>query len=326
MSEIRPLQLDPKLLPDTTRLWRYVPLRTLFLYLSGKVFVPSIETLRKGDPFEAEFYYDDHPATFNGALEEWYGDADAVLKWLFDSRLEEWQRRIVRPDPAGLINYNQSFFPKAYFEFIRSTRYAWCWFAPEADLEEAAMWNTYGKDGAAVITTIGNLRKALGETDRDFEFGRMFYVHADDYGRVSNVDEVSPSDDSARVLRPHFLKRAEYVSEHEVRFVAADCEREAGGISIELNPQEWIEEIRLWPGLSLSETTALQEIITSKLPNTPCERSGMLKNAHNERIAALWSDCFQWSGDASDSIPSGLKRLWPIQPTPPATEPPLASS
>lgn len=318
MGEIRPLQLTPaKPLSDTATLWRYVPLKTLFLYLSGKIFIPSVETLRKGDPFEAEFYYDDHPAIFNSALDAWYGDIETILKWIFDSRLESWQQRIVRPNPAGLIDYNQSFFYRAYFEFIRATRYAWCWFAPESGWESAAMWNLYGKEGIAVITKVAKLTQALTKTGRDFEFGRLHYVHANENGIVANAGEKYPGGSRGEtevVLRPHFLKRAEYQSEHEVRFVTADCEHSAGGIVIELPPQDWIEEMRLWPGLSSSETTALKELIESRLPQVPCERSGMLKNADDEVVAALAAEYTEipWrAGDDTDGIPSGLKRLWP---------------
>jgi hypothetical protein len=37
-------------LPDETLIWRDIPLRALFFYLSGLVFLSSVERLRKGDP------------------------------------------------------------------------------------------------------------------------------------------------------------------------------------------------------------------------------------------------------------------------------------
>jgi hypothetical protein len=194
------------------------------------------------------------------------------------------------------------------------------------------MWNTYGKDGAAVVTEVGRLREALCKTDRDFEFGRLRYVHANENGIVANVDEKYPDGSRGEtevVLRPHFLKRAEYQSEHEVRFVTADCEHGAGGIVFELPPQDWIDEIRLWPGLFSSETVALQEIIGSKLPQVPCERSGMLRNADDEVIAALaaqWAER-SWRDDVErDGIPSGLKRLWPADSKAAPTDPPTPAA
>ena len=320
MGEIHQIESPSgRYLSDSTKLWRYVPLRTLFVYLAGKAFIPSIATLRTGDPFEAEFYYNDHPATFNSALIDWYGEdeADKILKWLFDSRFESWKQRIVRPDPdpAVLIDYNQSFFPRAYFEFLRATRYAWCWFAPDSGWESASMWNTYGKHGVAVQTSVGALRESLTQTGRDFEFGLMSYVHARDSAVPRN--EIYPDysrDAHTRVLRPHFLKRAEYEAEREVRFVTADCERDSGGIVLALPPQSWIEEVRLWPGLSPLETEALQSAVSYKLPDVPCERSGMLRDSQDEEIASMVAPYFEqaWSSEANtNGVPPGLKRLWP---------------
>ena len=319
MGAIRQIEFSPGArLSDSAKLWRYVPLRTLFVYLAGKVFIPSIATLRKGDPFEAKFYYDDHPATFNSALIEWYGqdEANKIFKWLFDFRFESWKQRIVRPDPTGMIDYNQSFFPRAYFEFLRATRYAWCWFAQDAGWESALMWNTYGRHGVAVGTSVGTLHEALTQTGRDFEYGLMSYVHA--RGSVAPRAELYPDhsrDAPTRVLRPYFLKRAEYDGEREVRYVSADGERSSGGIVLSLPVQCWIEEVRLWPGLSPLETEALQMAINSRFPRLRCERSGMLRDSQEEETVAAAAPYFEqsWSDSAHvDDVPSGLKRLWPI--------------
>ena len=61
---------DPQLLPDNACLWRYVPLKTLFLYLSGNIFIPSIEKLRQSDPFEGEFFFNN--PEFNTVMAEHY--------------------------------------------------------------------------------------------------------------------------------------------------------------------------------------------------------------------------------------------------------------
>src|SRR6516164_7075398 len=46
----RRLELRP--LTDKTQIVRYVQLSTLFLYLSGRAFIPSLKLLRRMDPFE----------------------------------------------------------------------------------------------------------------------------------------------------------------------------------------------------------------------------------------------------------------------------------
>ena len=55
-AQIFPESVTKRWLPDHAEIWRYVPLRTLFFYLNGLVFIPSVAKLRDGDPFEGEFY------------------------------------------------------------------------------------------------------------------------------------------------------------------------------------------------------------------------------------------------------------------------------
>lgn len=300
MSDIREIVFESKptaKLTDSTRLWRYVPLKTLFLYLGKKIFIPSIETLKKKDPFEAVFYYD--TINFNQALSNAYGEASMqrILNWIYDVRLDGWKKIGVHQTPDDLINYNSSFFQDAFFEFQKFTHYAWCWFSPAADSESAAMWNLYGNEGAAIITTLGKLRSMLQKTERDYVYSRMHYVHADD-GIVANPEELYPGGDPQNtdyVLRPYFLKRAEYESEREVRFVTVASESITGGIAITPEPKDWIEEIRLSPVLLAEEEKCLQKIIRMLYENVPCKRSGLLHDRHAEEgqaIAAQYLDSF----------------------------------
>jgi len=60
--QILPESASKRWLPDYVEVWCYVPLRTLFFYLNGLVFIPSVAKLRAGDPFEGEFY--DGPSHF----------------------------------------------------------------------------------------------------------------------------------------------------------------------------------------------------------------------------------------------------------------------
>jgi len=91
------------------------------------------------------------------------------------------------------------------------------------------MWSVSGNQGVAIKTTIGKLRALFENTGRDFICGRMTYV---DYqsGKSTEFDPTSKSD-YRLLLRPFFLKRKEYESEAEVRFVTAGSDRdERGGI------------------------------------------------------------------------------------------------
>jgi hypothetical protein len=112
-----------------------------------------------------------------------------------------------------------------YLDFIRVTRFAWCWFHSRD--ESAAMWNTYGKKGVAVQSTVGRIKGALETTGRKFIYGRMTYIdYGSDLGTESNSDQ---QQDDHRVLRPFFLKRKEYESEDELRFVIAGPRRDLRG-------------------------------------------------------------------------------------------------
>jgi hypothetical protein len=315
MNDIREIVFDGTAttkLEESTRLWRYVPLKSLFLYLNKKAFIPSVETLRKKDPFEAVFYHDAHSAIFNGALIRAHGQnpADRILKWIYDARLPEWKKKSVHSPNTDSINYNNPFFRDAYFEFQRSTHYAWCWFTPTANSESAAMWNLYGAEGAVVITTLGKLRAMLQKTGRQFEYSRMNYVHAQD-GMVANIDELYPGgspENIEYVLRPFFVKRAEYDSEKEVRFITVAADSITGGITLNLEPKDWIEEIRLSPVLAADEEKSLQTTIHKFYEGVPCARSGLLRDRNDEEVKTIID---QYLNAFDPKTPSELTHLLP---------------
>lgn len=276
MGSIR--QIFPKSnerwLDDARIVWRYVPLKTLFLYLSGKIFIPSVEKLRQEDPFEGEHFFP--TVWFNKALHDRYGkEHEKVFKWLEDqftsADFEQNRRRTgmkLQPDA------NARSREKHYFDFLRKTRYAWCWFA--SNRESAAMWNSYGSGGVAISSTIGKIHTALSKTKYDFAFGQMRYVSVVNERTTDLVLE--NSEDSQLILEPHFLKRNEYKSENEVRFVTATSENEIdSGIFIKkIMPEEWIEEIRLWPKARSSEEAALKEVVKKFAPEIRCVKSDFM--------------------------------------------------
>ena len=322
MGEIREIDLTQNgALRPSTLLWRYVPLRTLFVYLPNRVFVPSLNTLRENDPFEGRFYYDDHPSEFNGALTKRYGEqADKILDWIYTDRLKDWQRKSVLNPDTQLRDYNNSLFPEHYFEFVRETRFAWCWFNPSNAAESAAMWNTYGKDGVAVVTTVERLTAALKKTGRDFEYGQLKYLEVSPYGVINPKLQFSAREFSHDevMLCPHFFKRAEYQSENEIRFVTVEAPRTSGGIILDLDATEWIKTVKLWPGLSATEADALKQVIASKLPKATCERSSMLREVYQDEVDSLASNYLEtiWntSSDSDWRMPADLKRLWATNP------------
>ena len=100
------------------------------------------------------------------------------------------------------------------------------------------MWSVYGNQGVAIKSTIGRIGAVFEKTGRDFIYGRMTYV---DYQTgVSTEFNPEQKSDYRLLLRPFFLKRKEYESEQEVRFVTSGADiSDRGGILLkELNPQE----------------------------------------------------------------------------------------
>lgn len=303
---------DSRWLPDSTRIWRYVPLRTLFFYLSGLVFIPSIAKLRKEEPFEGEFYED--ATWFNDALAKQFGEeAITVEDWIFKNLCSEFDRQYIKNNKS-YPNAAAEVYQQHYFDFVRRTRFAWCWFRSER--ESAAMWSVYGSQGIAIQSTIAKVKSILSQTGRDFIYARMTYV---DY-QSSNVSyEFNPEDDGDHVLllRPYLLKRKEYESEEEVRFITAGPEKKTrGGILLEnVQPEQWISAIRLWPKLTSREAESLKAPIRRVHPEVDCLKSDLFSRRYedgpfigNVRLTLEKSTEGHWQ-QGTDGIPPKAKEV-----------------
>jgi len=285
----------------------------LLLYLTGNIFIPSVETLSIDDPFEGKFHFE--TGWFNTAMRHRYGDAaDALENWICKEFCSEQEKKDMKQN-GDYLDYAANVIQNRYFAFLKKTRYAWCWF--HSDSESAAMWNNYGKQGVAIATTVGKLKGLIEETNRNFAFGRMRYIHLIG-GEVRDFNLENPFD-AHFLLTPHFLKRNEYRSENEVRFVTSAPENECvPGITLEnVNPMDWITNVRLWPGLKPLEEASLKKVIQGFIPGIPCACSdlygadaswgiegftyNMLKDFGDFRFSA-WCD-------GKDNIPPELKEL-----------------
>jgi hypothetical protein len=284
-----------------------VPLQTLFLYLNGSVFIPSIAKLREGDPFEGEFF--PHIAWFNTAFDRHYGDeAKKIEKWILDNDCPDSKRDQIEGYLGGAAGFHRD----RYMEFVWKTRFAWCWF--RSCRESAAMWSVYGNQGVAVKTTAGKVAKVVEAKGYKFIYGPMTYVDH----RTGTSAEFNPEQksDFPLLLRPFFLKREEYKSEQEVRFIIAAAERERGGILLcNVNPQDWISAIRLWPKLKPVEAQSLCETIKKFLPKVDCSGSDLFSDppGASRSIEDLMIDLEReadsaWQG-GQDGIPNPLKEL-----------------
>ena len=306
----------PKRLADDTPLWRYMPLQRLFSYLDGNVFLPSIAKLRAEDPFEGEGCADD-VARFRKSFSKRYGkEAHDVEKWIHDQLCSTADKDRIGDKEGIEFNRWESdeaayIFQRHYFDFIRNTRFAWCWY--RSPHESAAMWSTYGKGGVAVATDIVKLKQVLA--GRKFLCEGMRYVpsHA---GRL-----IGPASESANgqnlLLHPYLWKGQEYEHEHEVRFIIAGPAREANGGTLlrGVRASDWITKVRLWPKLSPAEEKCLTKAIRHFIPRLDCSCSDLCgRNSPTEELSedfirecqerenSKWSDC-------SDGIPPAMKEL-----------------
>jgi hypothetical protein len=297
-------------LPDDAVVWRYVPLRVLFFYLDGLVFIPSIAKLQANDPFEGRFH--DDIAWFNSAFANRYGDkANQIDEWMRNELFDDFERDFIE------INKNNQagspapqYLRQHYFNFIYRTRFAWCWF--HSHRESAAMWSVYGNQGVAIKTDIGKINTVLEKAGRDFIYGKMTYI---DFNDRFDFDPSANDLHVRLLLRPFFLKRKEYESENEVRFVTAAAEREErGGILLKnLPPRDWISAIRLWPGLTNDEEKSLCKTIRKMMPDVDCQRSNLFVGPTGD-LADTFQDMFEKSADESwkldeDGIPGPLKQV-----------------
>lgn len=292
-------------LGEDAPLWRYIPLKTLFLYLSGNIFIPSIAKLQHGDPFEGKFPFDS--GDFESALKSTCGQQFGVVQnWIRSALWNQEQKQFMQ------TNKDWSILAKGYdmdccFRFLSETRYAWCWFQGS---ESAAMWQTYGKEGVAIKGTVQSLSAALKPTTYDFIFGKMcYYDHR--YRGLTDAESHMFS------LRPHFLKRKEYASENEVRFVTCAPQREGGGLLLNnINPETWTSEIRLWPGLTSREEDSIKRAVAAELPTVHCSKSDLLQT-HGKAMLQAFEDLSaqvaakdeqKWKS-GQDEVPKLLKHL-----------------
>lgn len=132
---------------------------------------------------------------------------------------------------------------ESYWDNERKRHFINCWI--ESDYELALMWETYGKDGIAIKTTIGDLYNALAQ-DKD----NTQYI-----ARVKYIDEQNESSQdigtAKNALKVPMTKRKYYEQEKEIRllYVWYDNEDQIG-IKFPLDLTCLIKDVRVYSGAS----------------------------------------------------------------------------
>jgi hypothetical protein len=220
---------------DDTKLWRYTRLSSFLMLLIGKLFVPTIATLRKDDPTEATVLCQLTRERFRALTEE---DRQCLLSYATPT-----ESQFIRDNPAE----HARIFARIWGREIGKRRCAWCWYA--ADIESMAQWHVYAKDGVAICSTPKRIRSALKEDAVDS--GLIGAVRYDGDGRNEST-----------FLRPYLIKRKYYQHEKEVRLVLpVEPKDERLGLLLPIDGRELISEIRISPLLPHGEALGLRSAL-----------------------------------------------------------------
>ncbi len=236
-------EIGPRIAPQT-KLWRYIRLSTLLLLLTKKrVFVPSIETLRKHDPTEASVLCGKTHSHFRNLDKE-------SVEWLATLR-----KKGTRGDPLSI-----------WMAQIVQRRCAWCWH--NAPIESMGLWHIYAKEGVAICTTPERLRRCL-TPNKYFKAASIGSVEYHMRGTAVDGSDVT-------LLRPYMIKQKCYEYEKEVRVIFPVTRQHRGGLTLPFHPSELIEEIAISPYMPQSEAAALRHLVTALYPTLRCEPSEAL--------------------------------------------------
>lgn len=232
-------------------------LSTLFEYLAGRLFVPSVRKLRECDPSEGLPLVDHVWAMIGFERDE----ADDLERWVYDHRLSGPAKECYdanRTYPGA----NQRVWLEHYYDVLEQTRFASCWL--KSATESAAMWQLYGTAGAAVRSNPQKLGVALSASGRRWLISGIKYLDRNEPAWM----EFGWGDEGAKpwIRRPFLVKRAEYSHEQEVRLVTV-CEDGLDSITLTgLDPAQWIEEIVFWPRFPRSECSSLISAVDKICP------------------------------------------------------------
>jgi hypothetical protein len=246
------------MLESTDKLWRYMKLGTFLLLLDGKAWLPSIATLQSMDPLEGRLGDDFHENLWAELHRQ--GLRDETEEWLHKS-LDPSMQRMLGLNP-GHYHLTSRVLGNAYAEIVARRRVAWCWF--KSDLESAGMWSIYGNRGIAVRTSPEQIDQSF-PAGKERTIEKMIYVDRRSCADTSLQGLLHERPES--ILRPYFLKAAEYEHEGEVRLVAHCPEGAAGILVKDIKVENLINEIVISPLLPLDESEAIKQFLTDRAPH-----------------------------------------------------------
>jgi hypothetical protein len=256
---------------DFAPITRYMRLTTFLMLLEGRLFLPTLATLRKGDPLESNI-----PATTYFRFETLFDPIfdPATRIWLL-AKMQKWMRDYVSLNQGNAPNLTGTYYVRTWIDQLARRRCVWCWY--DSTVESMAQWKIYGEAGVAVESTPGMVRDALnGKIESLTSMGKILYLPAD--GLDNDERLVTPP----LKTRPYYVKSIAYRYEQEVRFVAEinpdNCSSdELGGFIIEaIDPAKLIKRVIISPHIYPSEATQIKSLIGKLLKGVTVEISELL--------------------------------------------------
>ena len=142
-------------------------------------------------------------------------------------------------DKKSLPFYEDTKEWKDYLDDDRKRTFVSCWI--KSPIEQSLMWYAYGKDGVAIRTTAGAIRRAM-EIDEKHQINMIEVRYIDKEKQAAHTPE-------ARINWYHFYttKRKFFEMEKEVRLIFHDDDRKykEKGIDVDVLIDELIEEIKV---------------------------------------------------------------------------------
>ena len=276
MGTITQISDDAKLCVDESAwLWRYVKLSTLFLNLSGTVYVPTIAQLKKSDPKEGLAAVD----------AEWrfgylFAHERETIEKIIGALPPERQKLVGAGDPSNWADMmqNSQIIADSYDEQQSQVKCAWCWHC--SSHESAAMWKLYADSGVAIQTTLRRIAAAL-PSDICFETARIQYGNRES-GQTDSFNPEAPGISDV-LARAYLFKNNDYEFEKEVRLITDPQNPGCGRVINNVDANKLIEQIVLSPWTELDEFEALQQRLQPLCPNALIARSPLFKSLDDER-------------------------------------------
>jgi hypothetical protein len=274
---------------EDTPLWRYMELSKFMMLLAGKVFIPTVSTLKKdADPKEAGLpshsELDLPELLFEGKPGEEPKPAQGFRIWLA-RRGEESRAGTGRTTPESNQASSATADPRSsnatlydvWLKHLSARRAVWCW-GSTRDLrsnqepwQNLAMWNSYARSGVTIKTTFQNVKEAVIASG-DMKAADGVALKLRYFWQGDDIPELFDDDGRLkRPFRPFAFKNKSYKFESEVRIVfRINCQRDSpAGLVVDIDPSVLLDggEVVVSPYLQQNEAHALVALIKWLLNN-----------------------------------------------------------